>query len=203
MRAVPRWALLSSAAAPVFLIGGWTLAATRQPGGFDQVGDTISALAAVDAADRWIMTVGLLGLGLCHCVTAAGLRAARPAGRLLLALGGVATLAVAALPLPAMSGTSAPHRAAAVVSFGALALWPALAAPTRRPPGTAAAVPASHGTAAAALLLGLVGWLLVELVGGGARLGLAERVAAGAEALCPLLAVLALGGGRRRANGSP
>ncbi|MFF3866603.1 DUF998 domain-containing protein [Micromonospora sp. NPDC001898] len=202
MRAVPRWALLSSAAAPVFLIGGWTLAAARQPGGFDQVGDTISALAAVDAADRWIMTVGLLGLGLCHCVTAAGLRPARPAGRLLLALGGVATLAVAALPLPAMSGASAPHRAAAVVAFGALALWPALAAPARRPPGDAAA-PASHGTAAAALLLGLVGWLVVELVGGGARVGLAERVAAGAEALCPLLAVLALGGGRRRAGGPP
>ncbi|MCX4473199.1 hypothetical protein OOK41_23315 [Micromonospora sp. NBC_01655] len=41
------------------------------------------------------------------------------------------------------------------------------------------------------------------LVNGGARLGRAERVTAGAEALGPLLAVLALGRGRRGAGGAP
>ncbi|MCM0678401.1 DUF998 domain-containing protein, partial [Micromonospora phytophila] len=129
MRVVPAWALFSAAAAPVFLIGGWTLGAARQPDGFDQVGGTISALAAVGAADRWIMTLGLVGLGLCHCVTAAGLRPAATGGRVLLALGGVATLAVAAFPLPAGAGGSTPHGLAAAVAFGALALWPALAPP--------------------------------------------------------------------------
>ncbi|WP_446213869.1 DUF998 domain-containing protein [Micromonospora sp. IBSANI012] len=198
---VPRWALLSSAAAPVLLVGGWTLAAARQPGGFDQVAGTISALAARDATDRWIMTVGLLGLGLCHCLTAAGLRPLRPAGRLLLALGGLATLAVATFPLPAQRGSSTVHGISAAVAFGALALWPALAAHRRRAPAGAAALTARRGTAAAALLLALVGWFVVELTTGGARIGLAERVAAGAEALCPLLVVLALT--RRTAGGAP
>jgi hypothetical protein len=40
--------------------------------------------------------------------------------------------------------------------------------------------------AATAVLLLLVGWFAVELSGAG-RTGLAERVAAGAEAVCPLL----------------
>lgn len=198
---VPRWALLSSAAAPVLLVGGWTLAAARQPGGFDPIAGTISALAARDATDRWIMTLGLLGLGLCHCLTAAGLRPLRPAGRLLLALGGIATLAVAAFPLPAQRGSSTAHGLSAAVAFGALALWPALAAHRRRAPARAAALTARRGTAAAALLLALVGWFAVELTTGGLRIGLAERVAAGAEALCPLLVVLALT--RRTAGGAP
>jgi hypothetical membrane protein len=179
--------VLSAAAAPVLLIGGWTVAAARQPGGFDPVTGTISALAARDAPDRWVMTLALLGLGLCHCVTAAGLRPLRRAGRLLLALGGVATLAVAAFPLPAGGGSSAAHGVAAAVAFAALALWPAAAVPGRR-----AGLPASGGTTAAVLLLALVGWFAVELVTGGPRVGLAERLAAGAEALCPLLVVLAL-----------
>ncbi|MFC5946093.1 DUF998 domain-containing protein, partial [Micromonospora harpali] len=106
MRVVPPWALLSAGAAPMFLVGGWLLGAARQPGGFDQVSGTISALAAVGAADRWIMTLGLVGLGLCHCVTAAGLRPLAVGGRALLALGGVATLAVAAFPLPADGGSA-------------------------------------------------------------------------------------------------
>ncbi|MFF3857303.1 DUF998 domain-containing protein [Micromonospora sp. NPDC002575] len=208
MRVVPRWALLSAGAAPVFLVGGWLLGAARQPGGFDQVSGTISALAAVGAADRWIMTLGLVGLGLCHCVTAVGLRPLALGGRALLALGGVATLAVAAFPLPA-DGGSTPHALAAAVAFGALALWPALApagdgprAGHPRPDALGPAGGVGHrprptlggyagGRAAwAAVAVGLlvpVAWFAVELATGGERIGLAERVAAGAEALCPLL----------------
>ena len=67
------WAVVSASVAPIALIGGWTLAATRQPAGYDPVRDTISALAARHAADPWIMTAGLAVLGACHVVTAAGL----------------------------------------------------------------------------------------------------------------------------------
>ncbi|MFF5172957.1 DUF998 domain-containing protein [Micromonospora sp. NPDC000089] len=221
MRPVPRWALVSAALAPILLIGGWMLAAARQPGGFDQVSGTISALAARDAADRWVMTLALAGLGLCHCVTAAGLRPVRSPGRLLLALGGIATIAVAASPLPSGGGSSTAHGVAAAVAFGALALWPALAGPARRPAGTAA--PASPGTttgsspgpgaagrgraaghALAALLLILVGWFVVELTGGGGWIGLTERLTAGAEAVAPLLVVAVLSRpDRPAAGGSP
>ena len=42
VRDVPWWGVLSSAAAPVLLAGGWTVAAMLQPGSFDQVRQTIS-----------------------------------------------------------------------------------------------------------------------------------------------------------------
>jgi hypothetical protein len=43
--ATPWWGVLSSAAAPTLLIGGWTLAAAQQDTGFDSLTQTISALA--------------------------------------------------------------------------------------------------------------------------------------------------------------
>lgn len=53
VRNVPWWGVVSSATAPVLLIGGWTEAARLQPPSFDPVADTVSALAAVGASDRW------------------------------------------------------------------------------------------------------------------------------------------------------
>jgi hypothetical protein len=49
---VPWWGLVSSAAAPALQVGGWTGAARLQPQPVDPVTDTVSALAAVGAADR-------------------------------------------------------------------------------------------------------------------------------------------------------
>ncbi|MFF5226922.1 DUF998 domain-containing protein [Dactylosporangium sp. NPDC000521] len=72
MRDSVRWsAVVSSATAPVLLIGGWSVAAALQPR-FDPLRDTISALAGLGAAHRWVMTVALLGVGACHVVTALG-----------------------------------------------------------------------------------------------------------------------------------
>ena len=171
---VNNWVLMSATAAPVALIGGWKLAQTRQPGAFDPVVDTISALAARDANDRWIMTVGLFVLGLCHLVTAAGLTEAAPAGRTLLAIGGVAAIAVAASPQPA-----AAHIPAAAVSFVALALWPAFSGlPDRR-----------TGVLVTLLMLALLAWLLAELREG-SHLGLSERLLAGFQSLWPLVIVV-------------
>ena len=195
MPAMARWTPLSAAAAPVLLIGGWTAAEARQPIGFDPVTDTISALAGHRAADRWLMTVALLGLGICHLVTAIGMRPAAPAGRLLLGLGGAATLLVAALPLPRV-GSSTGHGVAAAVAFTALAVWPALA--WRRDPATPRMLSRAPSLAAFAVLLGLVLWFAACLFGEpGAPVGLAERVAAGAQALWPLLVVASGGRGRR------
>src|SRR3984957_19143524 len=97
MRGVPWWGLVSSAAAPVLLAGGWTLAAGLQPGSFDAVASTISSLAAVGAADRWVMTLALAGAGACYVITGLALRPASPAGRLILMTGGAATGLVAAV----------------------------------------------------------------------------------------------------------
>jgi len=95
----PWWAVLSSACAPVLLIGGWQLAAARQSGGFDPVTQTISALAARGSTDSWIMTTALAGVGRCHAITAAGLITAALPGRVLLGIGGAATVLLAGFPL--------------------------------------------------------------------------------------------------------
>lgn len=171
------WVIVSSTAAPVALIGGWSVAASRQSSGYDQVRDTISALAARGATDRWIMTAALAVLGLCHIATAGGLTEIGVAARAVLALGGAATVSVAALPQP-----NAGHVPAAALGFLALALWAALS----EVPGPRVRV------AMAVLLLLLLGWLVVELHGGN-LVGLSERMLAGAEALCPLAIVVMIG----------
>ena len=187
MRSVPGWALASALGAPVLLIGGWTLAAALQPNGYDPVTQSISSLAAHGATDRWLMTAALAGLGGCHLVTALGLRPVARAGRILLAAGGAATLWVAAFPQPA-EGSSTAHVAAATTAFLALALWPAPAADRR--PGASWELRPRVSAAATAALIGAVAWFGWELHTG-ARIGLAERVAAGSQSLWPLVVVIA------------
>jgi len=170
----------------VALVGGWTLAAGRQPPQYSAVRETISALAARGATDRWIMTAGLAALGVCHAITALGLRPARPRGRWLLATGGLATVVVAAAPQPE-HGSAPVHLAAAAVGFVTLALWPAFAAGSERP----VVLSRRCGLIVTALLLALLVWFGVEL-GGGAAVGLSERMLAGAQALWPLIVVLVL-----------
>jgi hypothetical protein len=92
---------------------------------------------------------------------------------------------VAALPQPA-----AGHFPVATASFVALAVWPVLSGV----PDRCTAVLASVG------LLAALGWLGVEVsgaIGSGDRLGLAERVVAGAEALWPLAVAITLAVRRR------
>jgi hypothetical membrane protein len=181
---IPRWAVASAVAAPVLLVGGWTLAEARQPPGYSPVRDTISALAARGATDRWVMTSALAGLGACYMITALGLRPARRAGRAVLCGGGAATILVAAFPQPA-HGNSVSHTVAATLAFVSLAVWPVFAT---RPRPTAPLLTASASTAATVALLGLLVWFAAEIHGG--ERGLAERAAAGAEALWPLAVVL-------------
>jgi hypothetical membrane protein len=182
---IPGWAVASALVAPVLLIGGFTLAAAQQPPGYNPIRDTISALAARGATDRWLMTGALAGLGACYVATALGLRPARPAGRAVLVGGGIATLLVAAFPQP-IHGNSVAHTIAAAVAFTCLGVWPVFAA--RRQP-CAPLLTRAATSAATAILLGLVIWFVAEIHGG--ERGLAERAAAGAEALWPLVVVLA------------
>ncbi len=194
MRRVPWWVLVSSPAAPVALIGGWTWAAAIQPVPFDAVVRTISDLAARDTPDRWLMTTALVGVGLSHLATAYALAPAAAPGRLIHGLGGLATLGVAAFPLPSGGGSSAAHTATATVAFISLAAWPAFAWVRRPGPGQVVAGvlgPRVSAAATSALLLA-VGWFFTELLVGGDKVGLAERVAAGAQAAWPLVVALSL-----------
>lgn len=194
---MPAWAYLPAVVAPVAMIGGWTLAASRQSS-FDPVLETISALAATTATAPWIMTAGLAATGVAHVVTSAAFRGLPGRARLVHAVGGLATAAVAALPVDAEPRA---HGIAAGIGFGALALWPALAARHGRA-RTAQGLSPAVAFGAAAVLTGLVVVFVAELQGltpdGGAATGLAERAAAGAQALAPLLLVATMRRGRLR-----
>jgi hypothetical membrane protein len=184
VRRIPWWAVASAGAAPVLLVGGWTVAQARQGPRYDPVRDTISALAALGAKDRFIMTSALAGLGACHLITAAGLRPVRRRGRLVLATGGVATVLVASFPQP-VHGNSVAHTVVASVAFVALGAWPVMAAQRHSP---APLVRWGASVVASCVLLGLVAWFAAE--NHGDQRGLAERAAAAAQALWPLAVVL-------------
>ncbi|MDX2697354.1 DUF998 domain-containing protein [Streptomyces ipomoeae] len=185
MRLVPRWALLSSGCAPVLLAGGWTIAALLEGPAYDPVTQTISVLAAYGAAGFWVMTGALLALGICHLLTAWGLRAAALAGRVALGGGGVSALVVALLPAPS-SGGSLRHGSAAAVGFALLAVWPVLAAdrngaaPWGLRPGPSLAATAVMGVGAA--------WFLIEMHLHSAA-GVAERVVTSLQSLWPFVVV--------------
>ncbi len=195
----PRLALVCALLAPVALIGGWTWAAAAQPGGFDQVQGTVSALAAADAPHRWIMTTGLVLTGVGHVATALALSAARRTGRLLLGAGGLATLAVAALPLPSRGDGSVAHAAAATTAFLLLAGWPWFAGR----PGAGAALRPPVSRAAATVLTTASVLVLLQLLVGGAAGGLTERVLTGGEALWPLVVAVTGWWAAGRPVGSP
>ncbi|WP_079149231.1 DUF998 domain-containing protein [Streptomyces agglomeratus] len=185
MRPVPRWALLSSGCAPVLLVGGWTIAAIQQGPGYDPVTQTISVLGAHGAAGFWVMTGALLGLGLCHLLTAWGLRAAALAGRVALGSGGAVALVVALLPVPS-SGGSLVHGSVVAVGFTLLAVWPVLAADRG---GTAPWGLRPVPSITVTILMGVgAGWFLIEMQRQGAP-GDAERFVTCVQSLWPLVVV--------------
>jgi hypothetical membrane protein len=174
----------------VFLVGGWVIGAAVQPPGYDATHETISALARHGAAHRWIMTVGLVGLGTAHVVTALGLAALRPASRIVLAAAGVATLGVSVFAQPP-HGSSAVHIVLATIGFVLLAVWAATTATRSR--GAPVAIRPAGAVAATVVSVGLLVWVGATQSSG--PLGLSERLLTFEQALWPFVVVLAL---RRR-----
>lgn len=182
----PRTAVVSATVAAVSLVGGWTWAADLVGPGFDPAAESISALASLATPHRWVMTAALVLTGLAHCVTAAALGAARLAGRVTLAGAGLATLAVAALPLPTRTEPSAVHSAAATAAFALLGLWPLLALRRAAP---SVLRPAVAGTAGVVLVVAVAS---LPVGAAGAHFGLHERVVAAMTVLWPLATALGI-----------
>src|SRR5262249_61601298 len=120
---------------PVPRTGTSLTAALLQPASSSPVRTTISAMAGQAGTDRWVMTGGIVLVGGCYLVTAAGLTGVRASARALLALAGMAGIGIAASPEPARGATPR-HLAWTVLGAVTIAVWPAFAArrPAPRPP---------------------------------------------------------------------
>jgi hypothetical membrane protein len=188
VRAVPWWGVVSSVAAPVLMAGGWTAAAALQPHSYNQVADTVSALAAVGAPDRWVMTLTFLVVAACDVVTGLALRPARAAGRLILIAGAVAGLLVAANPEQPGTNYPLPHIIFGAAGCIALVAWPAGA--WRRGPSVPWGLRPAVSAAAVAVLLVLLAWFGTELITAGGQAGLAERIFGAGQGLWPLAVVV-------------
>ena len=188
MRYVGIPALVSSTAAPIGLIGGWAVAAYMWPE-YDPIRQTISELAALDAPTATFMNAMFVLAGVCHIVSAVFLYAVGIPGRVVLAVGGLASIALYFFPLPSVATTSLEHRVVAGVSFVAMALWPALG--WRRRPIASLLRPLPMISAAVAMGA-LCLWFFFVWDSDGTTVGFVERLAVGAEAVFPGLVAWAL-----------
>ncbi len=185
---IPGWAVLSASLSPVLATGGWLVADAVQPASYSPIRKTISVMAGHAGTDRWIMTGALFLVGGCQLVTAAGLAGVRMPARILLAVAGLSSIAIAASPEPARGSTSQ-HLAWTSLGAVAIAVWPAFVA-RRAPPRPL--ILSSYGCAVVtAVFIALLGWLVIETQGG-TDLGLAERLFLSIETCWPFAVAIAL-----------
>jgi hypothetical membrane protein len=177
---------------PAVLVAGWVVADAVQRPTFSPVRQTVSVAAGHGGDHRWVMTSALFAVGLLYLALAAGFRALRPAARAGLVVAGVAAAGIALCPEPAAGSTFA-HQVCTAVGEVAIAVWPVLAVQrTHRRWPTSAGL----GLAGSVLCLGLFGWLVSEVVEGGALLGLVERASASTQVAWPAVVAVGLRGRR-------
>ncbi|WP_329145460.1 DUF998 domain-containing protein [Streptomyces niveus] len=184
MRRAPWWVLLSASGAPVLLVGASAISQVLQGPAYNPAVETLSILASYGARGYWLMTGILLVLGTCYIATAHGLREAALPGRIALAGGGLAAMALTLVPAP-LSGGALGHGLVAAIGFVLLAVWPALAPRHRRRPAPWG-LRFKVSIVASALMCLCALWFVFELQGGKSP-GIAERVVTVVQAVWPLV----------------
>ncbi|MGQ0743179.1 MAG: DUF998 domain-containing protein [Acidimicrobiales bacterium] len=156
---------------PGAFIAAWAGLGASTPG-YSPITDPISRLAADGAPYRLVMTMGLAGVAAGSLGLAAEIRRRRggPAW-LSLTTCGVATVAVAALPLGRSPGLDGAHGLAALAAYAALAGAPLLTAATAHRAAAPARISLVTGLACAT---SLVASLAASAVGG--PVGLLQRL---------------------------
>lgn len=192
---MPWWGVTSSLLAPLILIGGWTAAAELQPVPFDAIHRSISALGAVGMPYRWVITIALVGVGVCHATTGLALRPAAEPGRILLIIGGISSVLIAVNP-QSQHGGSVPHVAFSLLGVIVMTIWPVAA--MRRDAGAPVGLQPRAVVVTTGVTLVILLWFAIELFNG-AQLGLAERAVTADQSFWPLLVVLSVVAARLRA----
>src|SRR5262249_37464113 len=162
------------------MVAGWSVATGLQPRSFDPVAEPVSALAALGAADRWVMSLTFVVVGGCVFVTGLALRPAGAPGRLILMAGAMAGMLVAANPEHPGTSFPVPHMICAAAGWAGVVAWPAGA--WRRGPSVPWGLRPAVSAGAVTVLLALVAWFGVELITAGGLAGLAERSFGAAQA---------------------
>jgi hypothetical membrane protein len=189
-----RWATVSTALAPLLMIGAWLVAEALQPPAYSPLHSSISGLAALGATDRWIVTGALYLVGACYLVTAAVLPGLRAPARIVLLIAGISSVGIADSPQP-VEGTNPQHIVWTSLGAVAIAIWPAFTA--SRAPSPPLILRPRGAAAVTAVSVALLAWLIVETQGGSA-LGLAERLVTGTQVAWPFIVILALRNARVR-----
>jgi len=145
-------------------------------------------MAGHAGTDRWIMNGGIILVGVCYLLTAAGLTAPRTPASVLLAIAGLAGLGIAASPEPA-SGPSSQHLAWAVLGAVTITIWPASTA--RRASPLPPILTAFASAAITFVFVALFGWLFIE-TSDGRVLGLAERLTISTQTCWPAVVAITL-----------
>jgi len=160
--AVPRTVgALCGIAGPVAFVGAWLVGGLLRDG-YDPLEQAISQLAREGTPERSLMTAGLVAFGVLMPVWAVVLGRVLGSGavRAAVVVAGLATLAVAALPLTREPGGTQDllHALAAATGYVAMAATPLLAAGPLRRRGhrTAATVSTAVGLVSASCLVGTV-----------------------------------------------
>jgi hypothetical membrane protein len=188
VKAVPWWGVISSVVAPLILITGWTVAADLQPHPFDAVQRSISALGAEGMPYRWVITIALVGVGICHATTGLALRPAAEPGRILLIAGGISSMLIGLNPQGAHGG-SLPHEAFSLIGVVVMTFWPLAA--IRKDLGAPFGLRPAAAYATTAVTLVVLAWFTIELFNG-PQLGLAERAVTVDQSIWPLIVVLSV-----------
>ena len=187
------WAIISAGLAPILLTGAYLIADILQPASYSPVRMTISVMAGQAGTDRWVMTGGIVLVGGCYLVAAAGLTGVRASARALLAVAGLAGIGIAASPEPARGATPW-HLAWTMLGAVTIAVWPAFAARRASPRPLILSVCGSGAVTAVFVIL--LGWLLAE-TRDGSVLGLAERLTSSIQTCWPFIVALTLRRTRR------
>jgi hypothetical membrane protein len=119
---VSRLLLVLAVLGPVQSVVGWSLSAALWPG-YDPIVQTISELASPESPVRYLQSSFFILGALIDIVVALRFTViARPA-RVLIFLGGLATIGLTIYPTP-LVGVSEPHRVFATISFVIFSVWP-------------------------------------------------------------------------------
>lgn len=181
-----RLLLVLAVVGPVQSVLGWSLSAALWPG-YDPVVQTISELASPESPVRYLQSSFFILGALIDIVVALKFTVIAKPARVLIVLGGLATVGLTVFPTP-LVGVSEPHRVFATISFVIFSIWPVFGMRfgSEWPP-----IVRPYASIAATLVLGAIaiGFLAIWSNPDIHTAGFWERVVTTSQAIYPALVI--------------